>query len=263
MNFSIVILTGGSSSRMGTDKSQLYFQGKTILDHLIQLSIGYSDDVFVAGNNVITSPQVHCFPDRLSDKGPLSGIQSALENARYEWVLILACDMPLLDTELLNWLTKELESVENEKIAIASAGKEHYLVGFYHRSILSTINHLITTENLSVKQLLSKFDYKKLNVPEQMHRFLTNVNSPKDLDTFGLMKVKIIAFGKIAEVLKKKELEWISEAEDISGLKTELHEAFPELKALTFRFALNESLIDNAPISMNDTIALLPPFAGG
>ncbi|CAG5078017.1 Molybdenum cofactor guanylyltransferase [Parvicella tangerina] len=246
---------------MGTDKSQLFFKGEKLVTKMIRLSQKVSDDVFIAGAQ--SHQKSPCYPDESPDKGPLSGIRTALSQAKYDWVLILACDMLFFNESIVNWLTNEFNSLSKEKIVFAANERNHYLIGFYHRSVLVDVKKALHSDDLSVGQLLMDGNFRKLNIPKSLESFIANINSPKDLDTFGFMKVKIIAFGQIEEILGKKELEWMTESSDLNEFKNELFEAFPELNTISFRFALNESLVDNANLSMNDTIALLPPFAGG
>lgn len=263
MKFSIGILTGGKSSRMGTDKSQLYFRGKKLVDQLIRLTRNYSNDIIVAGPDLNSDSAVRFVQDQEPNKGPLSGIQTALTHCKYDWVLILACDMPLIDSALLNWLADELTSLKTEKVAFASTDKEHYLVGFYHRSLLPEVTQLFTSNDLSVRQLVQGTNYLIWDLPADLQNAVTNINSPKDLGNFGWMKVKILAFGQIQEVIGHSEMEWITEGKTLSDLKMELLNQFPILNQLTFRTAVNESITNEQVLSMNDTIALLPPFAGG
>lgn len=259
MNFSVCILTGGKSSRMGTNKSHLYLRGETLENRLFKIAIQFSDDVFVAGS----STGNRFYSDEQGNKGPLSGIQTALTNAKHEWILVIACDMPLFSKDLLYWLSDEFKSLDNEKIAFVSTERDHYLVGFYHKSILEKVNQYLEIDELRVKELIEDGNFKKLLAPQALERSLLNINTPKDLDTFGLMKVKIIAFGQIEEILGNKEMDWLTDQVDISGLKNELESSYPQLQNISYRFAVNESLVDNINLSMDDTIALLPPFAGG
>lgn len=264
MSFSICILTGGQSSRMGTDKSQLYFNGEKLIDRMLRISTEFSNDVFVAGKPCQTTITTDFYVDNESEKGPLSGLLTAVSNAKHEYVLVLACDMPLISEDTFKWLSNEFDDLENETITFASVNeKNHYLAGFYHRSLKSDIQAALKSNNLRVRQLLDSNPYKTLATPEEIGSTFTNINTPEDLDTFGWMKVKIIAFGQAQEMIGEKELQWITETKDIASLKQELLSNFPALNSLSFRLALNEALVDNADLTMGDTIAILPPFAGG
>ncbi len=93
------ILAGGKSSRMGKDKAQLFFQGKTFLqtmeDVLKKTGI---EDIHISRHNQIQ--------DRIPGHGPLSGIHSILTETsdRYSHIVFVPIDMPFLTPALLKQL---------------------------------------------------------------------------------------------------------------------------------------------------------------
>lgn len=75
------------------------------------------------------------------------------------------------------------------------------------------------------------------------------------------MKIKVIAFGQIAEITGA---ELFIEAEDIEILKTALQIEFPELANRKHAIAVNNKLItENIALSEHDVVALMPPYSGG
>jgi len=77
------------------------------------------------------------------------------------------------------------------------------------------------------------------------------------------MKIKVIAFGYIADILGKGELE----LEDVSNtdlLKSTLYTKYPDLRKREYKIAVNQQIIsDNILLDENSEVVLLPPFAGG
>ena len=79
------------------------------------------------------------------------------------------------------------------------------------------------------------------------------------------MKVNILAFGALSEMIKSEVLE-TDDITDSDTLHQYLLNRYPDLKNKTYRVAVDRKLItDRADFSSNDCIevALLPPFAGG
>lgn len=77
------------------------------------------------------------------------------------------------------------------------------------------------------------------------------------------MEIEIISFGKIAELISNQKID-IAEIADTDSLKVHLETLFPELKAVKYKFALNNNLIQaNSAINHNDILAIMPPFSGG
>lgn len=75
------------------------------------------------------------------------------------------------------------------------------------------------------------------------------------------MEVKVIAFGKIAEITGK---EFFVSASDTEALKEQLSVRFPKLADMKFAVAVNKKVTDeNTALNNNDTVALMPPYSGG
>ena len=75
--------------------------------------------------------------------------------------------------------------------------------------------------------------------------------------------MKILAFGKIAEIVQSDHLEWAA-VRDTDVLRKELESNFPDLKGMDFKIAVDKKIVsDYNEINEGSEIALLPPFSGG
>ena len=90
-----LVLTGGLSTRMGTDKALIKVDGKTILDRTVNLLSSYSNQVFVSlredqGQELNRSKYEMLF-DEPNLKGPMAGIMSAAKyDAESPWIIVSA-----------------------------------------------------------------------------------------------------------------------------------------------------------------------------
>jgi molybdopterin-guanine dinucleotide biosynthesis protein A len=103
---SVAILAGGQSRRMGQDKAFLPVGGLTVIERVIQRVAGLSDDVVIVTN---TPDRYRYLGQRLvsdvyPDTGALGGIYTGIHTARHPYCLVVACDMPFLNTNLLSYL---------------------------------------------------------------------------------------------------------------------------------------------------------------
>jgi molybdopterin-guanine dinucleotide biosynthesis protein A len=90
---------------MGRDKATLMLAGETLLMRTVRTLKQVIDDVFVVGLRAPSSAtEVRIVPDALPDFGPLAGILAALRAASTPYVLVVACDMPLLQPRLISFL---------------------------------------------------------------------------------------------------------------------------------------------------------------
>jgi molybdopterin-guanine dinucleotide biosynthesis protein A len=105
---SAAVLAGGRSSRMGTDKALLSLQtgGPPLASIVADLLRQIADDVFLVSppRPAYTGLGVPRHPDLYGDAGPLGGIASAIAQARHEFCLVVSCDMPFLNVDLLRWM---------------------------------------------------------------------------------------------------------------------------------------------------------------
>ncbi|WAR46090.1 MoaD/ThiS family protein [Methylomonas rapida] len=77
------------------------------------------------------------------------------------------------------------------------------------------------------------------------------------------MKVNVIFFGVLVDLVGQSMLT-IQDADNIDDLKMKLVTRYPGLEGYTYRMAVNQQMIENNKrLFDNDTIAMMPPFAGG
>ena len=103
---SILILAGGRGQRMGgQDKGLLQWHGQPLIAHLHQRTRDLTDDLIISCNRNIdqyapyADQLVH---DQINDfPGPLAGIRAGLAVARHGHLMVLPCDVPRIDAQLL------------------------------------------------------------------------------------------------------------------------------------------------------------------
>lgn len=264
--FSVIVLAGGRSSRMGFPKELVFIGGQPFLARLLKLLHNISSDVIVSGEVNFNDPETKIIPDQTQNIGPLGGISSALPHCNHDWALLLPIDLFLIDLEFLNWLKVQSSTIESttEALICQQNGQRHYLTGFIKKSCSQVIDQMIQHGNYKVGELLNKVHTRWLEAPSSFQNSLINFNAPTDLLKFGLMKITILAFGEVEEIIESNELVWMTQAKNSHELKAEILNSFSALKAINFSLAVNEVISsESLVLNENDTVALLPPFAGG
>jgi FdhD protein len=101
-----VILAGGESRRMGSDKSLLPLDGGRFIDHAYRTLAALFDEVLIVTNSPDLYAGLPCrkVPDLYPLKGSLAGIHSGLSHARTDKIFVVACDMPFLSAEVIRRL---------------------------------------------------------------------------------------------------------------------------------------------------------------
>jgi len=188
-----IILAGGKSSRMGTDKGLLQLCGKPLIGYTIKvLSELCSTIIISTSSGAYESFGFKTVADEIPAIGPMGGIYSALKQSRTEKNLVLSCDLPFVSKELLSFILKNSEGYE---VAVPWQGNQHYepLCGFYNLSVLEQMTAFIQKENYKLPDLFEEIGINKLTINNKLNFYtqnlFLNVNSKHDLATAeNLMK---------------------------------------------------------------------------
>ena len=180
------VLTGGRSTRMGTDKALLNFGGRPLGQHIASVVAS------VCGGNVtlVGDPSCHghlglgIVPDLHPGIGPLGGIEAALAATTTPWVLIAACDMPALTADFLNQLLAELDTEADPAVdailPIPPGGVVNPLCGLYHRRLLPILRQAIASGDYKVTRALNQARLALVAIDDAAP--LANANTPDEWD---------------------------------------------------------------------------------
>ena len=120
---SAFVLAGGRSSRMGTDKAFVEFQGRTLLDRALALVTAITPNVYILGSRVKFEAFGKVVEDEFADHGPLGGIHAALRSSPSELNLILAVDIPFVAETLFELSAERSEEVRRGRDSARSGRK--------------------------------------------------------------------------------------------------------------------------------------------
>ncbi len=98
-----VVLAGGKSSRMGTNKALLSFGGQRLIERIISaLRLLFPEVLIIGGTpGPYDDLGVRVVPDRIPEKGSLGGIYTAVAAASSPHAFVMACDMPFFNSPLV------------------------------------------------------------------------------------------------------------------------------------------------------------------
>ena len=88
-----VVLAGGASRRMGRDKAEIRFDGRSLLERTCAVLRGVFEEAICVGRaDEVSRMAVRCVPDERPGMGPLGGLETALVETSTAWVFVVACD---------------------------------------------------------------------------------------------------------------------------------------------------------------------------
>ena len=154
MNVEAYILIGGRSSRFGSDKALAEIGGKTLAERardILRQSIPDHPISFVGDPEQFGAEAVRIdvpiISDRIAGRGPLGGLHTALENAKSEWIFLLACDLPMMTSEFLSRLSEECSDDLDAVVPEQPDGRMQPLCAFYRvPAALRIVNEIIATK---------------------------------------------------------------------------------------------------------------------
>lgn len=189
MRVSGIILAGGKSRRMGTDKRELPISdGLTLLDSVEQKLLSCCDEVIVVNNknSIKRSKSIIEVSDIYLNAGPLAGIHAGLSAAKYETAFVAACDMPFIDVQLIKYLL--VQSAGYDITVLKQGEKVETLFAVYCKSALKEIEKALELEHYKVSAIFRKLQVNYIDVLDikesyDYERILLNINRPEDYQT--------------------------------------------------------------------------------
>jgi molybdopterin-guanine dinucleotide biosynthesis protein A len=275
-----LLLAGGRSRRMQRDKLALEYGGQTQLQRAMSLLEPLVERVFVSVRaDQRDDPQRAAYPliaDLQPDLGPIGGIHAALRAHPAAAWLVLACDLPFLDSATLQQL---IAAREPRRLATAFRsshdGKPEPLCAIYEPQSIQAIEAWLAAGGQCPRGFLAQADVALLRL--RAPRALDNINTAAEYAAAERQlaagarapavqrRLRIQYFALLREQAGRAEETVTSGAADARALYEELRARHGlKLRPEQLRVAINEEFGDwSQPLHEGDTLVFLPPVAGG
>jgi molybdopterin-guanine dinucleotide biosynthesis protein A len=186
-----VILAGGRSRRMGTDKSLLTLGGETLMTRAVARAMPQAGELLINANGDASRFASFGLPviadDISGSPGPVAGILAALEWMRAErphanWLASFSCDSPFFPCDMVERLTAKARS-ENALVAIAASGERHHPVFAVWSTAITVTSHdvLVDRDLRKMSDFVALFHNTRVEFPSSPIDPFFNINTPDDL----------------------------------------------------------------------------------
>ncbi|MDO5981055.1 molybdenum cofactor guanylyltransferase [Flavivirga spongiicola] len=176
-----IILAGGKSSRMGTDKGFLVLNEKSFIQRSIDAIKPLVSNIIIVSDNpdydILSYERV---TDTIKDAGPIAGICSGLDASQTNYNLVLSCDIPLIKTEILEKLIMNIDT-NSDIIQIESNGKAMPLIALYKKQCSIIFNNLLKTDEKRLRMAVSQCRVKNIPLDNNDYNTTMNVNTKEEL----------------------------------------------------------------------------------
>jgi molybdenum cofactor guanylyltransferase len=189
MKAAAIILSGGKSSRMGTNKALLKLNEKTTIERMVDILKIYFDDIILVTNDMEDYQflGVKMVSDHYPGKGPLAGFHAGLMASDYDVNFITACDMPFISGELAAALVNMIDHYD--ALVPVINGKMQTLCAVFQKKSAAKIEECIENGHLPIKHLLEHLNVLYVTEKElqaysniDMERVFFNMNHPHEYE---------------------------------------------------------------------------------
>ena len=181
-NITGIILAGGKSSRMGSDKGFLILNEASFIYHIIEALKPLVSDIIIVSNNqdynVFGYRRVE---DIIQNAGPLAGLYSGLSHSETTYNLVLSCDVPLIKTTVLNMLIEGFDDAF-DCIQLQSQNKTMPLIALYKKKCMHTFKALLQDHKRRLQFAVEQLHTKTIILNPEFDEFVKNINTKQQLN---------------------------------------------------------------------------------
>ena len=204
-----VVLAGGRSRRMGTDKALLAFADQPLASRVASVLAEVCSEVMIVASDaaaldsIALPPGTRVLADEVAFQGPLGGLATALSEAHNEWVFACGVDMPFLCADVVRLLWDEVGRQHvfgrgrhlQIVMPAGDAGPEP-LLSLYRVDCLEAVRRALAEGSRKVADLSEQVDVfevpvESLRAVDPELRTLLNVNTAEDLDSARTLAAEV------------------------------------------------------------------------
>ena len=165
------LFAGGASRRMGTDKAQLPWRGKTLLRYIAG-ELGFFSEKILSAQQASLLPGADLRPGC----GPLGALESVLSAMRSDAALCVACDLPFFTRELAERMLRALREEADCLVCWDETGRVHPVCAIYRRQALPVVTGQLQAGDFRMMHLLANLKTDHFSVAAAQ---MQNANTPE------------------------------------------------------------------------------------
>lgn len=179
---SIIVLTGGTSQRYGSDKSQALINGKPLIARILE-SIPSEFEVIIVGQDPhIESSSYTCVQEEPIGGGPVAGFKAGLQICESEIALLIATDMPFAIAKAIN-LLNSMKPHDEALMYVDAEGFQQPLAALYRvEAVENAFAAMGDVHGKSMRELASHLSVTQIPATEEVSKSLIDIDTAADLD---------------------------------------------------------------------------------
>ena len=178
--FTVAVLIGGDSSRMGCDKATYAVEGVAMANRVAAAAreAGAEEVLMIGGTQARAKKLEGTWKkDSFPGEGPLGGVITALKSSAHDAVVVLSCDMPFITSAVISSLVRGLNDAQ---ATVGRTDRLNWLCAAWSKDeCLPTLQGVWKRNERAVHRAAVLLDVAEVPVPAVAVR---NINSPADLE---------------------------------------------------------------------------------
>jgi len=178
MNF--YILAGGQSRRLGRNKALVELNGQTIIEKVVSAIPARKENIKIVTSTFQTFHflKLKMISDIHPGLGPIGGVHAGLVDSTFDFNFFLACDLPLISTEVIQAV---LDShISQDILGISTKNGLEPLCAIYSKGCISAIEKQMKVKDYSLHTLFETVPSEFIEIEDS--NILFNLNTTQDLE---------------------------------------------------------------------------------
>ncbi len=168
--FTGIVLAGGFSSRFGTNKALAKIGSDKLIEHVVARIEPLFEEVIIVTNDPLDYVELGktIVTDIVPHQGPLGGIYTGLFFSRHEYAFVVACDMPFVNSDFVQFLVDNAHG--NDVVVPSFDNKFEPLHAIYGRRCLRHMKSLLERDRRQVMEIFRRVKTLKIG-EEEIRKF--------------------------------------------------------------------------------------------
>jgi molybdenum cofactor guanylyltransferase len=185
---SAVILCGGKSSRLGFDKFNIKVKGKPLYEVMAEELKELFEEIIIvtSKSKKLENKKYLVVEDLIAECGPMGGITTGLQYASSEFVFFIACDMPVINLQVIKSFISKLSEEAFDGVVGKNRGFIEPLYSFYSKVLIDKLNKDILLGNFQMNKFIRNENIYLADEAEWRkyckQDIYSNINYIEDLD---------------------------------------------------------------------------------
>ena len=179
---SIIVLSGGTSARFGSDKSRALIDGQTLIARILT-SIPTEFEVIVVGPDPVVQDALYvCVQEYPLGGGPVAGFQAGLDVCTSEIIALTATDMPFAIGQIVN-LLDSMRSDDDAVMYVDAAGFKQPLAAVYRvGAVKKVLDEIGNVYGQSMRNLVAQLRVREIPINSEITQALIDIDTQADLE---------------------------------------------------------------------------------